>query len=72
MAGWDGGLWARLFPGELGRECRHLILDANGKAASWACIPPDVRVEQVGWDFLLGVRTDSVGLESVVLFPIPR
>jgi hypothetical protein len=72
MAGWDDGLWARLFPGELGRECRHLILDANGKAASWACIPPDVRVEQVGWDFLLGVRTDSVGLESVVLFPIPR
>jgi hypothetical protein len=72
IAGWDGGVWVRLFPGELGRECRHLILDANGKAVSWTCIPPDVRVEQVGSDFLLGVRTDSVGLESVVLFAIPR
>lgn len=70
IAGWDGDVWVRLFPGELGRECRHLILDANGRATSWTCIPPDVRVEQVGSDFLLGVRTDPVGLESVVLFPI--
>jgi hypothetical protein len=72
IAGADGGVWLRLFPGEIGGECRYLILDATGKPLAWTCVPASVRVEQVGRDFVLGVRNDSVGVESVVLFPLRR
>ena len=44
---------------------RYLVLDRDGREVGRATLPTGLEVQQIGTDFVLGIRTDSRGVESV-------
>lgn len=72
LPGHGGEVWIRLFQLEPGDSMHYLVLDAAGTAVAQVAIPTALRIHQVGWDFVLGVRTDHDGLEEIVEYLLSR
>ena len=64
-AGPDGEVWIRLFDLDDEAAPRYLVLDHVGREVGRATLPTGLEVQQIGTDFVLGIRTDSRGVESV-------
>lgn len=71
-AGIDGELWVRIFDLDEAAPQRFLVLDRKGAVMAQATLPPGLAVHQIGADFVLGVRRDSLGVESVLEFSLRR
>lgn len=61
----DGSVWVRLRDADADGPQRILVLDGDGRAVARAAVPAGLEVQHVGRDFVLGVRRDSLGIESV-------
>lgn len=72
VPGPDGEVWGRRFAldGDALRE--FLVVNRQGQLLARVSVPADVTVHQVGQDFLVGVRRDADGVESVVEFGLTR
>lgn len=71
-AGPDGELWLRLFDLEDTAPPRFVVVDRNGAEIAQATLPPNLEVQQIGIDFVLGVRVDSLGVPSVLEYALRR
>jgi hypothetical protein len=72
VPGPDGEIWLRRFNLSLMAPQQFVVLDRNGREIAEASVPPDVEVQQVGSDFLVGIRTLGDGTLSIVEFAIRR
>jgi len=61
----DGGVWVREWTAEPGAVQHFVILDRDGRTGARTTVPAGLDVHHVGRDFVLGVRRDSLGVESV-------
>lgn len=67
-----GFLWVELSPPEDDRSMReYLVLDRDLDTAGRVQLP-SLRLLEIGAEYVLGVRKDSVGREEVVLFSLSR
>ncbi|HEU4628259.1 MAG TPA: hypothetical protein VFS08_00885 [Gemmatimonadaceae bacterium] len=71
-AGADGELWLRLFDVDDAVAPRYVIVDREGRAIARATLPAGLDVQQIGRDFVLGVRRDSLDVERVVEYGLRR
>jgi hypothetical protein len=71
-AGPDGEVWVRLFDLDDEAAPRYLVLDHSGREVGRATLPTGLEVQQIGADFVLGIRTDSLGVESVHEYALRR
>jgi hypothetical protein len=65
-AGAAGGLWVRLFDLDERAAQRFLVVDRDGREIGRATVAAGLSIQHIGSDFVLGVRRDSLGVESVV------
>ncbi len=72
MAGHGGEVWVRLFQLEAGPTSEYLVVDRAGQAVATIAVPTDLTIHQVGADFVLGVRRDADGVETVVEYRLDR
>jgi hypothetical protein len=71
-AGADGELWLRLFDVDETAPPRYVVVDRDGREIARATLPAGLDVQQIGRDFVLGVRRDSLDVESVVEYALKR
>ena len=64
-AGADGELWLRLTDVDGMRPQRFVVLDRAAREIGTATLPAGLEIQQIGRDFVLGVRRDSLGVQSV-------
>lgn len=72
VAGHDGGVWVRLFDVDSTSTATYVVVDREARATGRVTLPPRVSPQQVGQDFLLAIRRDSLGIEEVVEYPLHR
>ncbi len=67
-----GYLWAQEFsrPGEM--ISTWSVFDQDGRWFTEVQTPTPVRIVEIGVDYLLGIRTDSLDVETIVLFNLQR
>ncbi|MFQ5703821.1 MAG: hypothetical protein ACE5HT_07350 [Gemmatimonadales bacterium] len=68
----DGEIWVRLFTLDEREAQRFLVLSRNGVEIGTATLPAGIEVQQIGSDFVLGVKRDDTGLESVLEYALNR
>ena len=51
---------------------RWYILDPEGRAVATVTMPPRLRIEEIGTDYILGVATDGDGVETVRMYGLRR
>ena len=72
----DGRLWAEHFAPTYGRQFRDgaewSVFDADGRWRTTVRTPAGLDVRQIGSDFMLGLHTDELGLESVRVHALER
>ena len=66
VAGDDGAVWVRLFEVLPGATREFVVIGPTGGAIARITIPSELTIHQIGPDFVLGVRHDADGLETVV------
>jgi hypothetical protein len=66
----DGMLWAQAYFAEPTGERRWYVLDRTGHWIGHALTPRNLRVVDVTRDRLLGVASDSLGIQSVLVFDL--
>ncbi|HEX6630589.1 MAG TPA: hypothetical protein VF048_05840 [Gemmatimonadaceae bacterium] len=71
-AGADGELWLQLFDVDDTAPPRYVVVDREGREIARATLPAGLDVQQIGRDFVLGVRRDSLDVESVVEYALRR
>lgn len=67
-----GEVWVRRFALDGATLREFLVVNRQGQILARVSVPADVTVHQVGEDFLIGVRRDTDGVESVVEFGLTR
>lgn len=72
VPGPDGEIWARRFALDGATLREFLVVNRQGQILARVSVPVDITVHQVGQDFLIGVRRDADGVESVVEFGVTR
>lgn len=72
VPGPDGEIWLRRFNPALTAPQEFVVVDRNGREIAEALVPPEVEVQQVGSDFLVGVRTLVDGTLAIVEFALRR
>lgn len=65
-----GGLWLRVFNLDDEAQQRFIVIGPDGVAIGTTVLPARFDVHQIGRDFVLGVRRDESGVESVVEFTL--
>jgi hypothetical protein len=70
--GWHAELWARLFDLDVTAPQRFIIFDRSGSAIARATVPASLDIQQIGADFIIAVRRDSLGVESVAQYALRR
>ena len=71
-AGQSGEVWVRLFELDDDAPRQFVVIDREGAEVARATLPSRVEVQQIGPDFVLAVRRDSLGVESVVEYTLRR
>lgn len=64
-AGAAGEVWVRLFDLDGDAPQRFVVVDRDGAEVARATLPAGLEVQQIGADFVIGIRRDSLGVESV-------
>lgn len=72
QAGHDGELWVRLFALESGPTREYLVVNPSGETVARVAVPSELIIHQIGADFILGVRRDVDGIETVVEYALRR
>lgn len=72
VRGLDGAFWVWPFTLTDDTAKEYLVVDGNGRPLAAVAGPARFRLREVGPDYLLGVRTDSDGVESVVQYHLTR
>lgn len=72
VAGPDGEVWLRRFDPDHRAPQRFIVVDRNGQEAAEAEVPGEIELQQVGRDFVVGVRTAADGRMSIVELAIRR
>jgi len=72
QAGHDGELWVRLFALEPGSTREYLVVNRSGETIARVAVPSDLFIHQIGPDYILGVRRDADGVETVVEYGLRR
>jgi hypothetical protein len=72
LAGHDGELWVRLYRPDPGPTRDYLVVSRSGQAVARVSVPSELVIHQVGADFILGVRRDADGVETVVEYRLTR
>ena len=72
VPGPDGEIWLRRFDLAPNAPQEFIVVDRNGREIAEASVPSDVEIQQVGKDFLVGVRTLVNGTLAVVEFALRR
>jgi hypothetical protein len=49
-----------------------LIFDRDGALIARADVPPDLRIQEIGNDVVIGIRRDAEGVERVSVHPLRR
>ncbi len=72
VRGLDGAFW--VWPFTLADDVAkdYLVVDSNGRPLATVAGPARFRLREVGPDYLLGVRIDADGVESVVQYRLTR
>ena len=60
-----GNLWAQEYRAEDTDPQRWIVIDSTGAVLGRVAMPAGLRVEQIGRDFVLGVESDALGVETV-------
>lgn len=68
----DNGVWVELFNESAVAAKEILVLNAQGKEFARLALPSDLKVWEIGRDFVLGETRDVDGLSSVVLYRLDR
>lgn len=71
-AGANGEVWIRLFDLDDNSPQRFVIVDRDGRTIARASLPSELDVQHIGADFVLGIRRDSLGVESVHEYTLRR
>jgi hypothetical protein len=72
-AGADDEVWVRLFDlDEKTAPQRFVVVNREGVEIAQATLPAGLDVQHIGANFVLGVRRDSVGVESVLEYALRR
>ncbi len=72
LPGVDGEMWVELYREDPSAAAEYRVLDRNGRIVASVTTPAGVRIEGVGRDHVLGIRTDDDGIPSVVLYGLQR
>lgn len=72
VPGPTGEMWVVLFQEEAALGEQAVVFDARGSAVATATLPSDVRLLEVGRDYLLGVHTNADGVETVVMHSVRK
>jgi hypothetical protein len=67
-----GAVWRKEYPARDGEVARWEVIGAQGGPYAEAEIPADLQPLQIGGDFMLAVRADTLGVEHVVLLGLTR
>jgi hypothetical protein len=65
LLGRDGRIWVRRFDHEFAATRTWIVLDETGNAVARVEVPGQLRIREVGKDYVLGVATDEAGVEYV-------
>ena len=67
-----GNLWVEGFRPWEDSECRWFVFDPQGQPLGSVLVLEDLDVEQIGRDFVLGLREDELGVEYVELYRLVK
>lgn len=67
-----GHVWARGYRLPSDSVAQWQVFEPSGRWLGTLTLPPDLRVLEIGEDYLLGVRRDEFDVETVVEFPLER
>jgi hypothetical protein len=65
-------MWVSVFNEDSSMPVQYVVLDGLANPIARAVIPADLRITEIGRDYVLGVRADGDGLQEVVLFRLVR
>jgi hypothetical protein len=68
----EGNLWAMDYRAWSTDPSLWFILDRSGRLLGELSMPVGFEVHQIGSDYVLGRRTDDVGVEHVELYPLQK
>jgi hypothetical protein len=68
----EGYLWAEQYRHPSEASQGWIVFDSIGRWLGHIAMPDHVEVEQIGRDFVLGIRVDSLGIQSVVVYDLAR
>jgi hypothetical protein len=63
-------VWLRHFQMPMTDSTAWTVFDASGTWQGEVALPSSLAVEEIGDDYLLGIRTDELGIESVELYAL--
>lgn len=72
IPGPNGEVWLQEYEVLIGEQSRFVVVSSDGKVVASVILPPNHRLEQIGMDYVLAVRVDEHGAESVVEYPLKR
>lgn len=64
----DGRLWVRYGNERLGELPRAAVFDSGGRWQTDVVMPPDLEINEIGKDYLLGYRKDEDGFFHLLMF----
>lgn len=67
-----GGLWLRVFDADETADQQFVILNRDGVEIGRAVLPAGFELQQIGSDFVLGVRRDGLGVEAILELSLKR
>jgi hypothetical protein len=67
-----GNAWVEQYRPPWEDQARWWVFDREGRWLGEPPVPAGVRIEEIGPDYVLGVRRDDLGVERVVLFALTR
>lgn len=65
-------VWVRAYPKPGEEPPRWWVFDPDGRLLFTIATPPDVRIAEIGRDYLLGIVTDELDVEHVVVYGLDR
>ncbi len=68
----QGYLWVQDYPRPGVQRVRWTVLSTQGQVLAGTDLPRDLRVSEIGEDYILGIQRDEFGVENVVLFGLTR
>ncbi|WP_420129368.1 hypothetical protein [Longimicrobium sp.] len=68
----DGNVWVQAYPRPAEEAVTWAVLGQDGAQRAEIRVPRPLRVMEVGRDYLLGIRTDELGVEKVEMYTVTR